>query len=67
MRNKLYHYEIKLTILQRLLPIMTSSEANDFIKLFEEILDKPAEKSIFRLNLNSLRVGLMLYKTFDDI
>ena len=67
MRDQLYHYEIKLSILQRLLPIMKTSEANDFIQLFEDILDKPAKSSIFRLNLNPLRIGLMLYKTFDDI
>ena len=37
------------------------------MKIFEEVLSEPAENSIFRQNINPLRVGLTLYKLIDDI
>ena len=37
------------------------------MKIFEEILSEPAENSIFRQNINPLRVGLTLFKLIDDI
>jgi hypothetical protein len=37
------------------------------MKTFEEVLAEPAENSIFRQNINPLRVGLTLYKLIDDI
>jgi len=67
MRDNLTHYEMKLTVLQRLMPLMNSDDADKFMKTFDDILDNPAEGSIFRMNVNPLRIGLMLYKTLDDI
>lgn len=37
------------------------------MKIFEEVLSEPAENSVFRQNINPLRVGLTLYKLIDDI
>ena len=46
---------------------MKNHEADNFMKTFDDVLDYPADRSIFRNNINPLRIGLMLYKTIDDI
>ena len=50
-----------------MLPLMMSIQADALMKEFDNIIDKPAEESLFRMNLNPIRVGLSLFKTFDDI
>lgn len=67
MKNNMLLYEIKLTLLQKLMPLMKTQEANNLMKTFDEVLDYPADQSIFRMNINPLRVGLLLYKTISDI
>jgi len=37
------------------------------MKIIEQILNEPAKNSIFRNNINPLRVGLMLYKILDEV
>ena len=46
---------------------MKKHQAEKIMKVFEEVLSEPAENSIFRQNINPLRVGLTLYKLIDDI
>jgi len=46
---------------------MKKHQAEKQMKVFEEVLSEPAENSIFRQNINPLRVGLTLYKLIDDI
>ena len=51
-------YEVKLPILQKLLTLMKSEQADKYMKAFDAILDNPPDNSIFRMNMNPLRVGL---------
>jgi hypothetical protein len=66
-KNDLSKYEVKIALLQRLRPFMKKAQAEKIMKIFEEVLSEPAENSIFRQNINPLRVGLTLYKLIDDI
>jgi hypothetical protein len=66
-KNDLSKYEVKIALLQRLKPFMKKQQAEKIMKTFEEVLSEPAENSIFRQNINPLRVGLTLYKLIDDI
>lgn len=66
-KNDLSKYEVKVALLQRLMPFMKKHQAEKIMKVFEEVLSEPAENSIFRQNINPLRVGLTLYKLIDDI
>jgi hypothetical protein len=66
-KNDLSKYEVKIALLQRLKPFMKKQQAEKMMKIFEEVLSEPAENSIFRQNINPLRVGLTLYKLIDDI
>ena len=58
---------MKLDLLQRLMPLIKNDQADLFMKMFDTVLDAPAEGSIFKMNVNPIRVGLSLYKTVDDI
>jgi hypothetical protein len=49
------------------MPFMKKVQSEKIMKIFEEVLSEPAENSIFRQNINPLRVGLTLYKLIDDI
>ena len=40
------------------MPMMKSSHADQLMDVFEEVLGKPAHLSIFRNNMNPLKVGL---------
>ena len=51
-------YEIKLTLVTRLLPAMSSDQIEQLMKIFEEVLTQPPENSIFRNNINPLRIAL---------
>jgi len=66
-KNDLSKYEVKIALLQRLKPFMKKQQAEKIMKIFEETLSEPAENSLFRQNINPLRVGLTLYKLIDDI
>jgi len=60
-------YEIKITIIERLIPSMSNTQAEIFMKIIDDILDEPAENSIFRNNINPLRLGLQLYHTISEV
>lgn len=60
-------YEIKLTILSRLMLAMSNDQAESFMKIIENVLEEPPENSIFRNNINPLRIALQLYKIVTDI
>ena len=60
-------YEIKLTIIERLIPTMSKDQTEVFMKLIESVLGESSDNSIFQNNLNPLRLGLQLYKTIDDV
>jgi hypothetical protein len=47
-KNDLSKYEIKIALLQRLMPFMKKQQAEKIMKTFEEVLSEPAENSIFR-------------------
>ena len=34
---------------------------------FDDILENPPDNSIFKMNINPIRVGFQLFKTIDDI
>jgi len=46
---------------------MNRALAARFMKIVEEVLHEPASNSIFRNNLNPLRMGLMLYKLVTEV
>jgi len=37
------------------------------MKLMEQMLNEPASNSIFRNNINPLRVGLILYRVLEEV
>jgi len=49
------------------MPLMTRLIAAKFMKIIEGVLNEPASNSIFKNNLNPLRVGLMLYRTLVEV
>lgn len=60
-------YEAKMALMMNLFPLMNKHQATRFMKIIEQILNEPAKNSIFRNNINPLRVGLMLYKILDEV
>jgi hypothetical protein len=58
-------YEAKLALTLNLLPFMDKTLATRFMKIIERVVNLPAHKSIFKSNMNPLRVGLMLYRVVD--
>ena len=50
-----------------LMPLMNKNLAARFMKIIEQILNEPAKRSIFKNNINPLRVGLMLYRVLDEV
>ena len=67
LKNDYKLYEIKLALFQRIMPLMNNEQASLLMKEFEKIIEVQADESIFRLNINPIRTGLALFKTFDDI
>ena len=60
-------YEAKIALMMNLFPLMNKYQATNFMKIIEQILNEPAKNSIFRNNINPLRVGLMLFKILDEV
>ena len=60
-------YEVKIALVQKLKPFMKKFQAEEFMEVFDIVLKKPANESIYKQNINPLRVGLTLYKLIDDI
>ena len=54
-------------IMLNCLPLMNKNIAARFMKIIEGVLNNPADNSIFKHNINPLRVGLMLYRVIDDV
>lgn len=49
------------------MPLMNNEQASVLMKEFEKIIEVQAGETVFRLNVNPIRTGLALFKTFDDI
>jgi len=60
-------YEAKLALMLNIIPLMTKTTAAKFMKTVEGVLNEPASNSIFKNNLNPMRVGLMLYRVLDEV
>ena len=60
-------YEAKLALMLNIMPFMNKTLASRFMKIVEQVLNKPAHESIFKNNINPLRVGLMLYRVIDEV
>ena len=60
-------YEIKIILIQRLMPFMNKYQAVNFMKILEVALENKAQNSIFIHNVNPIRMGLNLYKLIDDL
>lgn len=60
-------YEVKIALVQKLKPFMKKYQAEAMMEIFDEVLRKPANESIFKQNINPLRVGLNLFKLIDDV
>ena len=60
-------YEAKLALMLNIIPLMTKQTAARFMKTIEGVLNEPASNSIFKNNLNPMRVGLMLYRVLEEV
>lgn len=60
-------YEAKIQVIKNCLPLMNKQIAARFMKVIEIVLQEPASESIFKHNINPLRIGLMLFKLIDDV
>jgi hypothetical protein len=60
-------YEVKIALVQKLKPFMKKYQAEELMEIFDVVLKKPANESIFKQNINPLRVGLTMFKLIDDI
>jgi hypothetical protein len=60
-------YEAKIALLIAMAPLMNKNLAISFMKIIEIVLSHPANNSIFRNNINPLRVGLMLYRVIEEV
>jgi hypothetical protein len=60
-------YEAKIVLMMNILPFMNKLLATKFMKIIEKVINLPASESIFKYNINPLRVGLMLYRVIDEI
>jgi hypothetical protein len=60
-------YEIKLSCFEMMMPLLQYSQAESFMKIIENVLNNPAEESIFKANSNPLRICLMILKITIDI
>ena len=60
-------YEAKLALMLNIMPFMDKMLATRFMKIIERVLNLPASESIFKFNINPLRVGLMLYRVIDEV
>ena len=60
-------YEAKLTIMLNCMPLMNRSLAARFMKIIEEVISNSAQESIFKHNINPMRVGLILYRVIDEV
>jgi len=58
---------MKLALVEKLMPVITKNQAFQLMKVLEEVIGNDASASIFRANINPLRLGLQLYKLIDDI
>lgn len=59
--------EVKLAIVAVLIPYMSNMQTVNFMKTIETMLEDPPEESLMRVNLNPLRVCMIMYKVIDDI
>lgn len=60
-------YEAKLAVMLNLMPLMNKTVAAKFMKTIEGVLNEPASNSIFKNNINPLRVGLLLYRVIAEV
>ena len=58
---------MKLILLLNLIPYMNKSHARNFQTAVSRILALSGNQSIFKLNVNPFRVGLILYHTISQI
>ena len=59
--------EIRLALFEKLTPVIKKSQANRFVQILQDTIGNDANDSIFKNNINPLRLGLMLIKTINDI
>jgi hypothetical protein len=60
-------YEAKLALMLNCMPLMNKVIAAQFMKTIERVLNEPASNSIFKMNINPLRMGLILYRVLFEV
>ena len=58
-----HKYGMKLMLMLQFIPFMTKTHAKHLMNGFENILNSSGKDSIFKLNVNPFRIGLILYHT----
>ena len=51
-----------MAVVEELMPLMTVGNVDKFHKIIENVMENSPKNSIFRNNINPLRVGLVLYR-----
>jgi hypothetical protein len=67
MESSVALFEIKLRIMQKILPFLKRKQIEALVDVLSRIIDLPARESIYCNNLNPLRCGLLLYQLFKDL
>ena len=66
-KDDMTRYEAKIALVMNQIPLMNKATAGKFMKIIEVVLQQPASNSIFKNNINPMRVGLMLYRLLVDM
>ena len=60
-------FEAKLALTLKLMPLMNKNSSARFMKIIGSVIYNPASESIFKNNINPLRVGLLLYRVVTEV
>jgi hypothetical protein len=67
LNDDMTRYESKLFIILNCMPLMNRQLAARFMKIIEEVISNSAQDSIFKHNINPMRVGLVLFRVVDEV
>jgi hypothetical protein len=56
-----------MAIMHNIFPMMNKTKAAKFMKIIEEVIQNKSENSILKMNMNPMRVGLMLYRLVNEV
>ena len=66
-KNDFGRYEAKMAIMHNIFPMMNKNKAAKFMKIIDEVIQNKSENNILKMNINPMRVGLMLYRLVNQV